>query len=600
MEKLKNKDTKQKKASISHFLKTSVCAFLIWIIHCAGNGKNNADNTWGTTACRNGRILTEPKIEFDAIFDTFKNSFLDQVGLQDQEKDQIKDLMKSYFNNIDFGALEEQIKQNPSLCSQFPPPPCVLEQLKIPPNLLEQMPACPNTFPQLPGCPNMFPPFPAFPNIFPQSQPSTSSNEEPQPSTSSHDDAQPSTSSYDNGQPSTSSYDNAQPSTSFYDNAQPSTSSYDNAQPSTSSNEEPQPSTSSHEEPQPSTSSHDDAQPSTSTYDNAQPSTSSFDDAQPSTSSYDDAQPSTSSYDNAQPSTSTFGQPQPNIGCFGSPQGCPNLFGALPPLPNLFAQFPPNFNIFEALQQNAHIFEEIQKNAALLQGNLGQPQPNPIANEQEGKEKVKITEEGKNEKNEDGDTKKGSTGTVPYVVEENVADANSGEEKNELIDDVVENKTKAMEGEEDDENDVFVDAVEDINEISGNNVVGKKGKKKEAKAEKVEDVHLKASTGEKKIGKKDAVSGKKKSPQNSITATISNVYRKLDFFGINARFAVNAAGLIALAYFKLKLTEIVFQIRSAFNFSVYNSKLWSEAIAELVDTPPPWYLFFFMSFLNLN
>ncbi|SBT76577.1 Plasmodium exported protein, unknown function [Plasmodium ovale] len=539
MEKLKKKDTKQKKGSISPFLKTSVCALLIWIIHCAGagndiysQGKNNADNTWGATARRNGRILTEPKIEFDAIFDTFKNSFLDQVGLQDQEKDQIKGLMKSYFNNIDFGALEEQIKQNPSICSQFPPPPCVLEQLKIPPNLLEQMPACPNMFPQLPGCQNMFPSFPAFPNMFPQPQPSTSSNEEPQPSTSSNDDAQPSTSSYDDAQPSTSSYDDAQPSTSSYDDAQPSTSSYDDAQPSTSS--------------------YDDAQPSTSLYDNAQPSTSSYDDAQPSTSSYDDAQPSTSSYDNAQPCISSFCPPQPNIGCFGSPQGCPNLFGGLPPLPNLFAQFPPNFNIFEALQQNAHIFEEIQKNAASLQGNLGQPQANPTVNEQEGKEKVKITEEGKTEKNEDADTTEGSTGKVPYVVEENEPDVNSGEEKNELTDDVVEKKTKAMEGEEDDENDVFVDAVEDINEISGNDVVGKKGKKKEAKAEKVEDVHLKESTSEKKIGKKDAVCGKKKSSQNSITATISNVYKKLDFFGINARFAVNAAGLIALAYFKVQ------------------------------------------------
>ncbi|SBS82554.1 Plasmodium exported protein, unknown function [Plasmodium ovale] len=137
------------------FCKIFLFVLFLWIIQyspdCTPNEGINKHNIVGAGIdIRGNRLLAQPFIEFDAVFDVYQKSFLDKMGIKDEEKDQIKNMMKSYFDKIDIEALGKQFQQNPGM---FPP---------IGPNMLSCL--SPNMFP--PIDPSMFPP--VCPNTCPK------------------------------------------------------------------------------------------------------------------------------------------------------------------------------------------------------------------------------------------------------------------------------------------------------------------------------------------------------------------------------------------------------------------------------------------------
>ncbi|KJP87767.1 hypothetical protein AK88_02523 [Plasmodium fragile] len=186
MGRVKRTNTEKKKTTLSPILRISLFSFLVWIAKSSNNdghygGKNGAQNLGKSWTLRNGRLLSEqPQIEFDTVFNTFKDSFLDKMGLADQEQEQIKDMMHSYFNNLDLSALERQIQQNPDMFQQFGPIPNMLGEIQKDPNKFN--PFCP----LVPGMP--LPPQPgtsASSDGKPEEGTSGSSDLETQPGTSS-------------------------------------------------------------------------------------------------------------------------------------------------------------------------------------------------------------------------------------------------------------------------------------------------------------------------------------------------------------------------------------------------------------------------------
>ncbi|KJP87765.1 hypothetical protein AK88_02522 [Plasmodium fragile] len=105
--------------------KVVICALLVWLMQCSGMYSGaymkGYYNMGRPAAVRPNRLLGQPVVEFDSMFDLYQKSFLDKMGCDSNQKDQIKTMMKSYFDKIDLGALAQQFQQNPSSILQCPP-----------------------------------------------------------------------------------------------------------------------------------------------------------------------------------------------------------------------------------------------------------------------------------------------------------------------------------------------------------------------------------------------------------------------------------------------------------------------------------------------
>ncbi|GAB65952.1 Pv-fam-h protein [Plasmodium cynomolgi strain B] len=107
------------------FCKVFTFALLLWLVQCfsmySGASMKGQYNMGRAAAVRPSRLLGEPIIEFDTVFDLYQKSFLDKMGCDSNQKDQIRTMMKSYFDKIDLGALAQQFQQNPCSMLQCPP-----------------------------------------------------------------------------------------------------------------------------------------------------------------------------------------------------------------------------------------------------------------------------------------------------------------------------------------------------------------------------------------------------------------------------------------------------------------------------------------------
>ncbi|SOV77008.1 EMP1-trafficking protein, putative, partial [Plasmodium sp. gorilla clade G3] len=117
---IKKKNKNWGNSNIFVLLKFSIYTILLWIVIFTNNNYTyNGYNNEGTKQVRYKRLLSEPSVEFDTIFDVFKESFLDQMGCSDQDKDEIKNAMKIYYDNIDINALSNEIKTNDNFLKDF-------------------------------------------------------------------------------------------------------------------------------------------------------------------------------------------------------------------------------------------------------------------------------------------------------------------------------------------------------------------------------------------------------------------------------------------------------------------------------------------------
>ncbi|GAW80443.1 Plasmodium exported protein, unknown function [Plasmodium gonderi] len=128
-------------------------SLLLWIIECSnvhssGETKRYYSNEKASGLIHN-RLLGQPIVEFDEVFDMYQSSFLDKMGCDDAQKGQIKTMMKSYFDKIDLSALAQQFQQSPCGISQCPPirpgafPPMNPGMFPLP-NACMIKPPCPN------------------------------------------------------------------------------------------------------------------------------------------------------------------------------------------------------------------------------------------------------------------------------------------------------------------------------------------------------------------------------------------------------------------------------------------------------------------------
>ncbi|ETW42580.1 hypothetical protein PFNF135_02853 [Plasmodium falciparum NF135/5.C10] len=117
---INKKNTNGGNSNIFVLLKYSIYTILLWIVTITYNNYTyNGYNNDGSKQVRCKRLLSEPAVEFDTIFDVFKESFLDQMGCSDQDKDEIKNAMKIYYDNIDMNALSNEIQTNDNFFNEF-------------------------------------------------------------------------------------------------------------------------------------------------------------------------------------------------------------------------------------------------------------------------------------------------------------------------------------------------------------------------------------------------------------------------------------------------------------------------------------------------
>ncbi|ANQ07900.1 Pv-fam-h protein, partial [Plasmodium coatneyi] len=569
MAKANKKNTKGKKTALRPILKISLFTFLVWIGKSSNNdgnyeGANGAQNLGKSQILRNGRLLSEqPKIEFDAVFSTFKDSFLDKMGLGDQEQNQIKDMMHSYFKNLDLAALERQVHENPemfqqfaqfpnslsdiqvppNLLEQFPPPPGMLEQFNLPPDVLEKFPPPPNMLEEFQKDPNNFGPFGPL---------SPSMSTPPQPGTSASSDGEP--------KPGTSA--------SFHLEPKPGTSSKED------DGEKPGPSSSmpgpSSSMPGPSSS-----MPGPSS---GMPGPSS---GMPGPSS---GMPGPSS---GMPGPSS-GMPGPSSGMPGPSSGmpgpCSGMPGPLPPFPAFTDLFGPpkpgacengqpcmpNFNFLEELQKNANSFGEPQKGENGVPGNLRGVEPKKDNKKQDGEQEGNnltegskvVLEEGKEEKKEEateGEKKKEKKKQVVVEEEEN------SEEDDDESDDQDEEFVDAIEEGND---EVFEDAVEKFEDLEQPPTLPQFPSQKaqtpqpqtpEPQTPEPQTPQSPEQTNFQPFGNfsfpgmpnLDMLLGQQLA-KNEETSALTSFVNKLNLFGIDAKLSVNATFLVGLAYYNVK------------------------------------------------
>ncbi|ETW61251.1 hypothetical protein PFMC_02671 [Plasmodium falciparum CAMP/Malaysia] len=119
-QKLEIKPPPKKKKNTFYFIKsTPILFYFKFIFHWGTQYTYNGYNNDGSKQVRCKRLLSEPAVEFDTIFDVFKESFLDQMGCSDQDKDEIKNAMKIYYDNIDMNALSNEIQTNDNFFNEF-------------------------------------------------------------------------------------------------------------------------------------------------------------------------------------------------------------------------------------------------------------------------------------------------------------------------------------------------------------------------------------------------------------------------------------------------------------------------------------------------
>ncbi|SCN12053.1 Plasmodium exported protein, unknown function [Plasmodium malariae] len=156
----------------------SLCKFflftiLLWITQCSNKFSQNeevdTDNMRRKTYLRASRLLAQPSVEFDTVFNMYEKNFLDKMGCNSNEKDQIKGMMRSYFNQLDMSSLAKQYEQNPGKIPNMDPnmlrniDPNMLRN--IDPNMLRNIDS--NILKNID--PNMFPP--PNPNMMPSPNP---------------------------------------------------------------------------------------------------------------------------------------------------------------------------------------------------------------------------------------------------------------------------------------------------------------------------------------------------------------------------------------------------------------------------------------------
>ncbi|SBS97052.1 Plasmodium exported protein, unknown function [Plasmodium malariae] len=133
------------------------------------NEEVDTDNMRRKTYLRASRLLAQPSVEFDTVFNMYEKNFLDKMGCNSNEKDQIKGMMRSYFNQLDMSSLAKQYEQNPGKIPNMDPnmlrniDPNMLRN--IDPNMLRNIDS--NILKNID--PNMFPP--PNPNMMPSPNP---------------------------------------------------------------------------------------------------------------------------------------------------------------------------------------------------------------------------------------------------------------------------------------------------------------------------------------------------------------------------------------------------------------------------------------------
>ncbi|EUD67551.1 hypothetical protein C922_02257 [Plasmodium inui San Antonio 1] len=522
----KRKNTKEKKSGLSPILKISLFTFLVWIAKSSNNdghygGANGAPNLEKSVTLRNGRLLSEqPQIEFESVFNTFKDGFLDKMGLGDQEQNQIKDIMHSYFKNLDLSALERQIQQNPEMFQQFAPNPNMPDQIQIPSNFLQQ-------FPPLPG---MLNPFNFPPNFLETSPPPPNMLEEFQKDLNKlgpFGPLPPNMSLPSGAGTGASSDRESQPETipSFDAESQPETS------PSFDAESQPETSEGLDLEHQLGTGSKED------------------DDEKETSSSKED--------DGKRPgpdSKADAGEnPGPSLGMSGplpSFQALHELFR--PPIPGACGNGQPsipNFDFLEELQKNANLYGEIQKGANGVPGNLRGVDPNKDNNKEGGEQK------GTNVAQGTGDA-------VEKIKEEKNEEATVGGNKKEkkkqvVVEEVEEERNSEVNvNESNNKDEVFEDAVEEVEDIQQPHSLPKLPPQKPEMSQiplPPEQANFQpfANIAFPGMPNLDLLLGPQLANRQG-TSALASFVNKLNFLGIDARFAVNTTFLAGLAYYKIK------------------------------------------------
>ncbi|CAA9987652.1 Plasmodium exported protein, unknown function [Plasmodium knowlesi strain H] len=553
MGKANKKNTKGKKTAVRPILKISLFTFLVWIAKSCNNDghyedANGVQNLGKSQIIRNGRLLSEePKIEFDSVFSTFKDSFLDKMGLGEQEQNQIKDMMHSYFNNLDFSSLERQVQENPEMfqqfgqipssldeiqippnfLEQFPPPPGMLEQFNLPPDVLEKFPPPPHMFQEYQKDSDKFGPLAPFPpSMFlpPESDTSASSDGEPKPSTSASADGEP----------------------------KPSTSA--------SADGEPKPSTSASAdgEPKPSTSASSDGEPKSST------SASADGELKPSTSSKEDA--------------------------VEKPEPCSGMPGTLPPFPD-FEEL--SGSLKSGAHENVNVCGEIQEGENGVSGNLCAVEPKKDNNkqdeeedeeedddeeededdsdeddddddeedeedeeedgEQEGNKLAQeisaVPKEGKKQKNEEVNEGGKKKENEKHVIVEEVKE----KKKSEVGDNKCENTDEEFVEAEEEGDEIFEDAVEKFEDMEQPSALPQFPSKKPQAAQLPEQAIFQpfANMSIPGMPNLDLLFGPQLA-KNEETSALTSFVNKLNFFGIDAKSSINATFLVGLAYYNVK------------------------------------------------
>ncbi|CDO64450.1 Plasmodium exported protein (hyp16), unknown function [Plasmodium reichenowi] len=119
METESNRYIKGKNINIFPLLKFTVFTLLIWIVTFINNYGNYMNDGHRMTNLSTSRFLSEPLLEFDTVFDAFKDTFLKNMGCSDEETKNIRSTMKLYFDNIDMNALSKEMKENGNFFEQI-------------------------------------------------------------------------------------------------------------------------------------------------------------------------------------------------------------------------------------------------------------------------------------------------------------------------------------------------------------------------------------------------------------------------------------------------------------------------------------------------
>ncbi|EUD67552.1 hypothetical protein C922_02258 [Plasmodium inui San Antonio 1] len=152
-----NNSGRAKIVSVFSASKVLTFALLLWLVQCSimcsGGFMGDHYNRGRTAAVRSSRLLGQPFVQFDDVFDLYQKSFLDKMGCDSNQQDQIRTMMKSYFDKIDFEALAHQFQQNPCSILQCPPGIPTMAGMTGTPGIpgMSGMPGAGGFLPEFPG-----------------------------------------------------------------------------------------------------------------------------------------------------------------------------------------------------------------------------------------------------------------------------------------------------------------------------------------------------------------------------------------------------------------------------------------------------------------